>query len=167
MTVMAEGKYTDAFLARLGADAPKFTPEDMRSIGSPIDFMGTNIYFTHAFVQASDSEPGFEVVAGGGLTPKPFRPFQPTHPKAIYPGSNGTVVFPFGPEAMYWGTRLLRDVWGVKEIYVTESGLPTTAEGDAEGFDTDRIVWLRAYMTQLQRATAEGVPVRGWFHWST
>jgi hypothetical protein len=46
-----------------------------------------------------------------------------------------------------------------------ESGLPTTAEGDAEG-DVDRIVWLRAYLAQLQRATDEGVPVRGYFHWS-
>jgi beta-glucosidase len=39
------------------------------------------------------------------------------------------------------------------EIYITESGLPTTDAGDAEG-DVDRIVWLRAYLTQLQRATA-------------
>jgi beta-glucosidase len=44
---------------------------------------------------------------------------------------------------MHWGTRLLRDVWNAKEIYITESGLPTTDDGDAEGFDTDRIVWLR------------------------
>ena len=28
------------------------------------------------------------------------------------------------------------------------------------------MVWLRACLTQLQRATAEGVPVRGCFHWS-
>jgi beta-glucosidase len=100
-------------------------------------------------------------------TPQPFRPYQPTHPRAVYPGSDGKISLSFSPESMYWGTRLLRDVWGAKEIYVTESGLPTTAEGDAEGFDTDRIVWLRAYLAQLQRATAEGVPVRGWFHWST
>jgi len=167
MTVIAEGKYTDAFLTKLGSDAPRFTEEDLRIIGRQIDFIGTNIYFTHAYVQASDSAPGYKVVAGGAFTPWPYRPFQPTHPRVIYPGSNGSVVFNFGPEAMYWGTRLLRDVWGAKEIFVTESGMPTTGEGDAEGFDTDRIVWLRAYLTQLQRATAEGVPVRGWFHWST
>jgi len=44
--------------------------------------------------------------------------------------------------------------------------MPTTAEEDAEGFDTGRIVWLRAYLSELQRATADGVPVRGYFHWS-
>ena len=68
---------------------------------------------------------------------------------------------------MHWGTRLPHDVWGAEEIYITECDLPTTAEGDAEGFDTDRIVWLRAYLAQLQRATADGVLVRGSFHWST
>jgi beta-glucosidase/6-phospho-beta-glucosidase/beta-galactosidase len=71
------------------------------------------------------------------------------------------------PESMYWGTRLLVDVWNAKEIFITENGLPTTASGDAEGYDTDRIVWLRAYLSELQRATAEGVPGRGPFHWST
>ena len=33
-------------------------------------------------------------------------------------------------------------------------------------YDTDRIMFLRNYLTQLQRATAEGVPVRGYFQWS-
>jgi Beta-glucosidase/6-phospho-beta-glucosidase/beta-galactosidase len=28
-------------------------------------------------------------------------------------------------------------------------------------------MYLRSYLTQLQRATSEGVPVRGYFHWST
>lgn len=165
-TAMAEGKYTDAFLANLGADAPKFTDEELKTIGSPIDFMGVNNYFVHAFVQASDSKLGYEVVAGGGFTPKPFRPFPKGYPRAVYPGSNETIVFNLSPEAMYWGTRQLADVCGAKEIFITESGVPTTDAGDAEG-DVDRIIWLRAYLAQLQRATAEGVPVRGWFHWST
>src|SRR5258708_28349633 len=33
-------------------------------------------------------------------------------------------------------------------------------------YDLDRISFLRNYLTQLQRATAEGVPVRGYFLWS-
>src|SRR5262249_44221026 len=33
-------------------------------------------------------------------------------------------------------------------------------------YDTDRIMFLRSYLTQLRRATSEGVPVRGYFHWS-
>jgi len=30
----------------------------------------------------------------------------------------------------------------------------------------DRIMYLRNYLAQLQRATSEGVPVRGYFLWS-
>jgi len=28
-------------------------------------------------------------------------------------------------------------------------------------------MFMRAYLMQLQRATAEGVPVKGYFYWST
>jgi beta-glucosidase len=38
---------------------------------------------------------------------------------------------------------------------------------DGKVYDTDRVMFLRAYLTQLQRATADGVPVKGYFHWST
>jgi beta-glucosidase len=34
-------------------------------------------------------------------------------------------------------------------------------------YDTERIMFLRSYLTQLQRATSEDVPVRVYFHWST
>jgi beta-glucosidase len=37
---------------------------------------------------------------------------------------------------------------------------------DGNVYDLDRIMYLRNYLTQLQRATAEGVPVRGYFLWS-
>ena len=33
-------------------------------------------------------------------------------------------------------------------------------------FDSDRIMFLRNYLAMLQRATSEGVPVRGYFLWS-
>ncbi len=164
LTVMMEGKYTKAFLAAQGAAAPCYTPEDLEIIASPVDFIGTNIYMAHAYVQASHSDSGYEVVAGGLIVPPPKRPYQPTHAHAQYP--NAEIALMLSPESMYWGTRLLVDVWNAKEIFITENGVPTTAEGDAEGFDTDRIVWLRAYLTQLQRATSEGVPVSGYFHWS-
>ena len=69
------------------------------------------------------------------------------------------------PETLYFGPRNLAKLWNVKDIYITENGCSAT---DADGivYDTDRIMFLRNYLTQLQRATAEGVPVRGYFHWS-
>jgi beta-glucosidase len=32
--------------------------------------------------------------------------------------------------------------------------------------DSDRIMFLRNHLGHLRRATAEGVPVKGYFHWS-
>ena len=37
---------------------------------------------------------------------------------------------------------------------------------DGRVYDTDRVMFLRACLGQLQRATSEGVPVNGYFHWS-
>jgi beta-glucosidase len=162
-TAMLEGRYTDAFLGAAGADAPTFTDEEMRIIGSRLDFVGTNIYMAHHLVRASEAEAGYELV-----------PYQPTHPQAHWPGVTFIALY-LTPESMYWGTRLLVDLWGVEEIYITENGTPHTHEAGAEGVagdldgvenDSDRVVWTRAYLAELQRATSEGVPVKGYFHWS-
>ena len=39
-------------------------------------------------------------------------------------------------------------------------------EPDGQVYDLDRIMFLRNYLAQLQRATADGVPVQGYFLWS-
>jgi beta-glucosidase len=33
-------------------------------------------------------------------------------------------------------------------------------------YDTDRVMYLRNYLTQLQRTIADGAPVKGYFVWS-
>jgi beta-glucosidase len=62
----------------------------------------------------------------------------------------------------------VRSLWGAKEIFITENGCASddVVADDGQVYDTDRIMFLRAYLTQLQRATADGVPVRGYFQWS-
>jgi beta-glucosidase len=72
------------------------------------------------------------------------------------------------PETAYWVPRLAAKVWNVDAIYISENG---TASADAiapDGgiYDLDRIMYLRNYLTQLQRVITEGVPVRGYFLWS-
>jgi beta-glucosidase len=73
-----------------------------------------------------------------------------------------------GPEALYWLPKLVHEVWGVKEIYITENGCSSNDVIAADGhvYDSDRVMYLRNYLTQLQRAVAEGVPVKGYFLWS-
>jgi hypothetical protein len=47
LTVMLEARYTDAFLSSAGADAPKFSVEDLKTIASPVNFVGINVAGSH------------------------------------------------------------------------------------------------------------------------
>jgi beta-glucosidase len=58
LTVMLEGRYTDAYLAEAGRDAPKFTDEDLATIASPVDFAGINVYRPNIYVAPSGQPPG-------------------------------------------------------------------------------------------------------------
>jgi beta-glucosidase len=150
LTVILEGRYTQAFLAAAGADAPKFTDDELRAIASPLDFVGLNVY-TPTYVRAAGAAPGYEVV-----------PFSKSHPRTAASWQY------IGPEALYWAPRNVHKIWNVKEIYISENGCATEDDPGANGFvrDSDRIMFIRAYLGMLQRAIAEGVPVRGYFHWS-
>jgi beta-glucosidase len=151
LTVMLEGKYTDAFLAYAGTNAPKYTAEELRIISSPIDFVGLNVYMPNHYVVAADNASGFNLM--------PF--------PATYPHMDSSWLR-IGPEAMYWAPRHVAKLWNVKSIYISENGTSATDEPAPDGnvYDVDRIMYLRNYLTQLQRATSEGVPVRGYFLWS-
>ena len=151
LTVILEGRYTDAFLASTGADAPKFTPEDLKVISSPLDFVGINVYVPK-YVRAIDSAPGFEALE-----------FSKSHPRMA---SSWHFI---GPEVLYWAPRHLVKLWSVKDIFITENGCAAADDPAADGivYDSDRIMFLRSYLAQLQRATAEGMPVRGYFLWSS
>jgi beta-glucosidase len=151
LTVMLEGNYTDAYLAAAGNDAPKFTAEDLKIISSPVDFIGLNVYRPSAYVVASDAASGFRPI-----------PFNKSHPHML---SSWHLL---GPEAMYWAPRHVASLWGTKEIYLTENGCAASDEISAQGRvdDSDRIMFLRNHLAHLRRATSEGVPVKGYFHWS-
>jgi beta-glucosidase len=152
LTVMLEGKYTDAYLKDAGKDAPRFTDEDLKVIASPMDFVGINVYKPDVYVLASDRAPGWREI-----------PYAKAHPKM----HNRWLTL--APEAMYWAPKLVQSLWGAKEIFITENGCASddVLAEDGNVYDTDRVMFLRSYLTQLQRATADGVPVKGYFHWST
>jgi beta-glucosidase len=150
LTAIMEGRYRESFLAAAGADAPKVAAVDMNVIGTPIDFVGINAYLP-SYISASDAAPGFVSV-----------PFPAKHP------TMNLSWLKIGPEALYWAPRNVAKVWNASDIYITENGCAATDVPAADGlvYDTDRIMFLRSYLSQLQRATSEGVPVRGYFHWS-
>ena len=149
--VILDGKYSDDYLKATGKDAPTFTEEDLRVIGSPVDFVGINVYTPWKYVKASAQPSGYFDI-----------PKNPSHPRMFAPWHT------LGPEVMYWAPRLLQSIWGVKEIYITENGCAADdrISEDGEVYDTDRVMYLRNSMLNLHRATSEGVPVKGNFVWS-
>jgi len=151
LTVMMEGRYTDAFLAQAGANAPKFTEAELKAIASPVDFVGLNVYMPGAYVLASDKAPGFQVLPMGDAYPHMASPW-----------------LKLGPEALYWAPRHVAKIWNAKTIYITENGTSAADQPAPDGivYDTERVMYLRNCLTHLQRAAAEGVPVRGYFLWS-
>jgi beta-glucosidase len=151
LTVLLEGRYTDAYLAATGADAPKFTDADLKTIAAPADFVGINVYMPNQYVLAADAAPGYRLV-----------PFNTSHPRMAAPWHR------VGPEALYWAARHVATLWNPQAIYITENGCAAAdaVAPDGQVYDSDRVMFLRNYLTQLQRATAEGVPVRGYFLWS-
>jgi beta-glucosidase len=73
-----------------------------------------------------------------------------------------------GPEALYWAPKIVNDLWHPKAIYITENGASSDDRLTPDGqiYDTDRTMFLRNYLQNLQRGIAEGVPVKGYFCWS-
>lgn len=151
LNVIMTGKYTDAYLKRLGADAPHFTAEEMKTISTPLDFVGLNVYNPRWVRADSASELGY------ALVPNP----------ASYPHMYSEWLS-IGPEGLYWSPTLAHELYGIKTIYITENGASSAdvIAPDGHVYDTDRTMFLRNYLTQLQRAVAGGVPVKGYFLWS-
>jgi beta-glucosidase len=152
LDVILEGQYMEDFLREAGKDAPKFTPEQLDIISSPIDFVGLNIYFPkHYVVAATDDKLGFRDLR----FPESF-----PHMRSEW--------LRVGPETAYWAPRLAAKVWKkLHTIYISENGTSSTDHlVNGEVNDLDRVMYLRNYLTQLQRATSEGVPVRGYFLWT-
>ena len=150
LTAIMEGKYTDGYLKREGANAPKVESGDMKIISSPLDFVGLNVY-TPEYVRADASPPGYAIEKRQSSFPRMASDW-------LY----------IGPEVIYWAVRNVGDIWKPRQVYITENGCSAddvvTANGRIE--DTDRVMYLRNHLTHLHRAASEGYPIKGYFLWS-
>jgi len=150
LTVVMEGAYPEEYLKAEGENAPVCAEGDLKTIGSPLDFVGLNIY-TANNVRAIDQEPGFELIP---------------HPES-FPKMNTNWLF-VNPQSIYWGVRLATDLWKPRALYITENGCASKDKLTAAGevLDTDRVMYLRNYLAAAQRAVSEGYPLKGYFLWS-
>jgi beta-glucosidase len=146
------GRYDPQLWAALGPDVPDVQAGDLQTICQPLDALGFNIY-TGSYVRAADNARGYEVL-----------PLPKEYPQMVMPWLQ------FVPESIYWGVRMVSEALGKRDlpIYISENGCATNDELTKQGevIDTSRILYLRAYLRNAQRAIAEGYPLMGYFQWS-
>jgi beta-glucosidase len=141
------GEYPVEVMATLGADAPEILVGDMETVRQPLDFLGANIYG------------GWDVRAGADGKA------EEVHFPAGFP------LTAFGwqvtPDAMYWAPKWLYERYRMP-ILITENGCSTRdwISLDSKVHDPQRIDFTMRYLQALARAANEGVPLRGYLHWS-
>ena len=132
--------YDSIAAGRIRLKAPGFPTldEPMPQLAGSADWFGAN-YYRRDLVAFSPTTPGLLKTVPG-------------------PGKKNDLGWEIHPEGLL---RLLRMAWTRYRlpIYVTENGIPD-AQGDA------RPAYLRAHVHAMERALGEGIPVRGYFHWS-
>ena len=141
------GRYPAEGLALYGKDAPPVRSGDMETISQDLDFFGVNIYHGTPFRAGPDGKP--QQVD-----------FPPGAPMTAYPWN---VV----PQALYWGPKFFYERYR-KPVFITENGLSSMdwVSVDGKVHDPLRIDYMTRYLRELRRAIADGVDVRGYFHWS-
>jgi len=124
-------------------------PGDLEKIRS-LDLLGVN-YYTRTVVK---NDPKFPVVAAVQIQPV---------------GNEYSGMWEIYPEGIHeLLLRIWKDYQPTCEIMVTENGVPVPDGLDFDGRvrDERRIRYLKNHIFQVHRAIEDGVPVRGYFHWS-
>ncbi len=121
---------------------------DLELIAEPMDFLGVNYYSRGVMRAGPDGEPvAVPQRPTGDLTEMGWE---------IWPsGLRDTLV------------RVTRE-YGVRKVYVTESGAAFTDVPDATGHvaDARRVEYLRGHFEAALDAISDGVPLAGYFVWS-
>ena len=143
------GKYSPEFIRSKGADMADFTDEEMKIIGTKIDWLGYNQYYGTP-VRASNNEAEFEIVS------------QP----ADFPRNN--MGWDISPKAFYWMLLFSKELLGNIPIYITENGYPADDVETESGeiLDLGRIEYMRQHLEMGSRAIQDGANLKGYFAWT-
>jgi len=113
LTVILEGRYTDAFLAAAGADAPAIHRRGSAGDRKSARFRRHQCLHADLCARSRAARPATRCCR--------FR--------NRIRGWHRLGQF-FGPEALYWAPRHLQKIWNVKEIYISENGCGTADAPD-------------------------------------
>lgn len=126
---------------------PRYSDADLRIMAQPMDFYGVNIY------------QGTPVKAGRGGKAETI-PVGEGNPRTLFHWN-------ITPPSLRWGPKFLHERYRLP-VYITENGMsnPDWVAEDGKVHDSQRIDFTRRYLRELRKAVGEGVPVKGYFHWS-
>jgi beta-glucosidase len=150
---MVLGRYPQEYLDGNAKHTPplfatRAFADDLALIGQPLDFIGLNQYQADRVRRGKDGKP--EVV-----------PWPDGFP------ITASFEWALAPETMYYMPKFLYERYK-KPFYITENGISVRdwVSLDGKVHDPTRIDFTVRYLRELGRAMADGVPVRGYFHWS-
>lgn len=141
------GYYPEEGLKKYAKYLPKITPEDMKLIYQPLDFMGQNIYNGYYVKAGKDGEPEFVER-------------EPGFPRTC-------IGWPVTPRAFYYGIKFLSERYKLP-LYITENGMSChdMVSSDGKVHDPNRITFLESYIKGMEMAIDEGADVAGYFSWT-
>jgi beta-glucosidase len=142
------GHYPEEAFSAYGKAMPRHPEAEMKMIGAPIDFYGANIYN------------GVVMHAGPDGNPVKTLDDEDGYPQSLF-------YWKRKEKSLYWGPRYLHERYKLP-VVITENGMSCHDWVDLDGQveDPQRIDFTRRYLRELRRAVADGVDVRGYFHWS-
>lgn len=138
-----KGQYPDDMLEAFGSNMPKGFENDMKTVSTPLDWLGVN-YYTRQVLEYDAAKPVFPVK---------------TVPGGLETTEMGWEIYPKGLENIL--TRISDDYTKLP-IYVTENGM-----AEVEGMDDPRRVnYYNDHLQAVLNAKAKGVNMQGYFAWS-
>ncbi len=141
------GKYPEDGLRMYKDYLPEITEEDMKLISQPLDFYANNIYNGQEIRADENGNPQYVArKVGNGKT---------------------AIQWPITPEALRWGPRFYYERYKLP-FFITENGMSAhdVVSLDGKVHDPNRIDFLNRYLNELEKATEDGVDIRGYFQWS-
>jgi beta-glucosidase len=143
-------KYPEDMMELYGKLLPEIQPGDMETMQQPLDYLGLNMYRRSVVKDGLD------------LAPVNIERISP-------PGEYSDMGWEVYPKGLYDIIKWTDRNYPIRKMYVTENGTafndPVTTDGRCH--DTGQVNYLREHIKQALRAREDGVPLHGYFAWST
>ncbi len=138
-----KGQYPQDVLTLFGDNMPKGFEEDMKTVATPLDWLGVNYYTRNLYAHDANSAM-FETKSVKGPLEKTDIGWE------IYPEGLTTIL-----------TRIAADYTSLP-LYVTENGMAETEGTD----DPRRVDYYDRHLQAVLDAKEQGADMRGYFAWS-